>query len=147
MVVIPKDPSALPQDDSYRHPQRAKRACGDLHKKDTLMNIDFSDFLKVKIATGTIRHAKLNPKARVAAYELDIDFGTTYGTKKSSAQITQNYSIEDLVGKQIVAVMNFEPKRVAGVKSEVLVLAAIDAEKGTVLLEPSLGIQNGSEIA
>ena len=108
--------------------------------------IEFDDFLKVDLRTGTIVSAELNPKARVPAYVLVIDFGEL-GTRTSSAQLTRNYSADDLVGKQIVAVMNFEMKRIAGVKSEVLVLGAMSPDQGTVLLEPSFTTQNGLPIA
>ena len=83
--------------------------------------IEFSDFLKVNMVIGTILNAELNPKAHRPAYKLKIDFGEM-GIKTSSAQITENYTPEDLKGKQIIAVMNFPVKRVAGVKSEVLIL-------------------------
>lgn len=108
-------------------------------------NIDFADFLKVSLAVGTILSAELNPKARKPAYKLTIDFGDL-GIKMSSAQITENYTPNDLQNKQIVAVMNFPPKRIAGVKSEVLVLAAVCEEKGTVLLNPSMIVKNGTRI-
>ena len=107
--------------------------------------IAFSDFLKIDIRVGTIIAAIDNLKARQPAYVLTIDFGQL-GKKISSAQITQNYSKEELIGKQIVAVVNFSPKRVAGVKSEVLVLAAVST-KGTVLLEPNLAVENGTRIS
>lgn len=107
--------------------------------------IEFSDFLKVEMHTGTILEARLNPKARVPAYELRIDFGEL-GIKTSSAQLTGNYAVEDLPGKQIVAVTNFPPKRVAGVKSEVLVLGAVCGTHGVVLLEPSFPVANGARI-
>ncbi len=107
--------------------------------------IDFADFLKVKMAVGTIISAELNPKARKPAYKLTIDFGDL-GLKTSSAQITENYTPDDLQNKQIVAVMNFRPKRIAGVKSEVLVLAAVCKKKGTVLLNPSMLVENGTRI-
>jgi tRNA-binding protein len=107
--------------------------------------IDFADFLKVKMAVGTIISAELNPKARKPAYKLTIDFGDL-GLKTSSAQITENYTPDDLQNKQIVAVMNFRPKRIAGVKSEVLVLAAVCEKKGTVLLNPSMLVENGTRI-
>lgn len=113
---------------------------------ETLETIEFADFLKVGMYTGTILEAELNPKARVPAYKLRIDFGAIIGEKMSSAQITTNYSAEELVGKQIIAVVNFEPKRVAGVKSEVLVLAAVCDSKGTVLLEPTQVVENGTRI-
>jgi tRNA-binding protein len=107
--------------------------------------IQFADFLKVEIRVGTIISVELNAKAIKPAYILKIDFGEL-GVKTSSAQITQNYSIENLHGIQIVAVMNFEPKKVAGVKSEVLVLASVSEVVGTVLLKPSLSVPNGSLI-
>ncbi len=86
--------------------------------------IDFSDFLKVDIRSGTIIDAQINTKAIKPAYILTIDFGS-FGTKTSSAQITQNYTPEELIGTQILAVLNFAPKKVAGIKSEVLVLATV----------------------
>lgn len=110
-----------------------------------LENIDFADFLKVGLAVGTIVSAELNPKARKPAYKLTIDFGNL-GIKMSSAQLTENYTTTDLQNKQIIAVMNFPPKRIAGVKSEVLVLAAVCEEKGTVLLNPSMQVENGTRI-
>ena len=110
-----------------------------------MSEISFDDFLKVEIATGTIVEAVLNPKAKKPAFILKIDFGEL-GFKMSSAQITENYSPENLIGKQIVAVMNFPAKRVAGVVSEVLVLAAVSAAKGTVLLEPGMSVENGVRI-
>lgn len=109
--------------------------------------IDFDDFERVAMATGTIVEAALNPKARVPAYSLRIDFGPEWGEKHSSAQLTRNYAPEDLVGRQIVAVMNFPPKRIAGVKSEVLVLGAVSAEHGTVLLRPDFAVEDGAGIA
>ncbi len=107
--------------------------------------LSFDDFLRVEIRTGTILAASLNPKARLPAYILQIDFGPL-GIKHSSAQITRNYDPKSLVGKQIVAVMNFEPKRIAGYKSEVLVLGAICDEHGVVLLEPSFKVGDGMRI-
>jgi tRNA-binding protein len=86
--------------------------------------IDFSDFLKVDIRSGTIIDVQINTKAIKPAYILTIDFGS-FGTKTSSAQITQNYTPEELIDTQVLAVMNFEPKKVAGIKSEVLVLATV----------------------
>jgi tRNA-binding protein len=107
--------------------------------------IQFSDFLKIEMRVGTIISAQLNVKAIKPAYILKIDFGEI-GIKTSSAQITQNYTIEELMDTQIVAVMNFEPKKVAGIKSQVLVLASISDTKGTILLKPSLQTPNGSQI-
>jgi tRNA-binding protein len=111
-----------------------------------LANIQFEDFLKVDIRAGTIIEAKLNPQAKKPAYILRIDFGEL-GMKMSSAQITENYKPEQLIGKQIVAVTNFPVKRVAGIKSEVLVLACVDEPgAGVVLLQPSHAISNGCRV-
>lgn len=106
--------------------------------------ISFDDFGKVAIHAGTITAAQLNPKAKKPAYVLSIDFGPL-GNKTSSAQITQHYQPEDLVNLQIVAVTNFAPKLVAGIKSEVLVLASV-SELGTILLTPNKPVPNGSRI-
>ena len=105
--------------------------------------IKFDDFLRVNIRTGTILEATLNVKARNPAYILHIDFGPL-GIKTSSAQITENYQPKELAGMEIMAVKNFPAKRIAGVKSEVLVLGAYSAEKGVVLLTPSDSVENGS---
>lgn len=110
-----------------------------------IQEIEFSDFLKVDIRVGTILSARLNEKARKPAYVLEVDLGEL-GTKTSSAQITEHYQAEDLPGKQVLAVVNFPPKRVAGVKSEILVLAAVDEEKGTVLIAPDLKVANGTRM-
>ena len=104
--------------------------------------ISFEEFLKVEILSGTIVDAKNNEKAKKPAYILKIDFGER-GVKMSSAQITDSYSLEDLIGKQIVAVCNFPEKIIAGIKSEVLVLGAYSKKSGVVLLEPSFKIDNG----
>ena len=105
--------------------------------------IKFEDFLRVQIWTGTILEATLNTKARNSAYILRIDFGPL-GIKTSSSQITENYQPDELVGLQISAVLNFPTKRVAGFKSEVLVLGAYSEEKGVVLLTPTDSVENGS---
>ena len=113
---------------------------------ETNKTIEFDDFLKVEIHTGTIVSAEPNAKARKPAYVLRIDFGAL-GEKTSSAQITGNYRAEELVGKQVVAVTNFAAKRIAGVKSEVLVLGAVSDAHDIVLLEPSFTVENGARIA
>ncbi|MFT5450247.1 MAG: tRNA-binding protein [Gammaproteobacteria bacterium] len=115
-------------------------------KDDGAMPIEFEDFLKVDIRTGTVVEAALNAKARVPAYVLKVDFGEL-GMKTSSAQITGNYQPDDLVGKQVVAVVNFAAKRVAGVKSEVLILGAVSDASSVVLLEPTFAVENGSRIS
>lgn len=107
--------------------------------------ITFDDFLKVEIHTGTIVEATINEKANKPAYILTIDFGPL-GLKTSSAQLTQNYTPQDLIGKQIVAVTNFAAKRIAGIKSEVLVLGAVHDTDGVILLEPTLKTANGTRI-
>jgi tRNA-binding protein len=106
----------------------------------------FDDFLKLDIRIGRITAVQDNVKARVPAYVLTIDFGPL-GVKTSSAQITGNYAREDLLGKQVVAVVNFPEKRVAGVRSECLVLAAVCDRHGTVLLQPNLPVLDGSRVA
>ena len=108
--------------------------------------IKYEDFQKIQILTGTIKTAEINKKARKPAYVLLIDFGPVIGTKISSAQIT-NYSIDELINRQIVAVCNFENKNIAGVESEVLVLGAINERNEVILLEPRQLVNNGSEIA
>ena len=108
--------------------------------------ISWADFERVSLRVGTVVSAHLNPKARVPAIVLEIDFGPPLGTKTSSARITRNYSPGALVGRQVVAVTNLAPKRIAGVRSEVLVLGAVCEAQGVVLLEPSLAVANGSPI-
>ena len=105
--------------------------------------ITFEEFTKVEIRTGTILEAILNLKAIKPAYEIKIDFGPL-GIKTSSAQITKNYSTENLIGLQITAVVNFPLKRIAGVKSEVLVLGAYSDNKDVVLLTPAESVEDGS---
>lgn len=105
--------------------------------------ITFEDFTRVEIRTGTILDATLNTKASKPAYTLTIDFGPL-GIKTSSAQITKNYHPENLIGMQISAVVNFPLKRIAGVKSEVLVLGAYSEEKDVVLLTLTDSVEDGS---
>lgn len=107
--------------------------------------INDDDFLKVHIIAGTILSAKINPKAIKAAYFLEIDFGG-YGIKISSAQVTQHYSAAELIGQQILAVVNFPTKRIAGIASEVLVLAAVSEQEGTILIQPERSVTNGSRV-
>lgn len=109
--------------------------------------ITFADFQGVDIRIGTVMDAYLNEKARNPAYVLRIDFGGEIGEKTSSAQLTQNYQPVDIIGQQVCAVMNFPAMRVAGIKSEVLVLAAVCEQNGTVLLHPSQPIDDGTHLA
>lgn len=103
------------------------------------------DFEKIDIRVGTILEVSLNKKARKPAYKLKIDFGEEIGIKTSSAQITECYEPEELMGKQVIAVVNFPPRQIAEVKSEVLVLGS-DSKQGIVLLRPTLGVENGDKI-
>jgi len=107
--------------------------------------ITLDDFLTVQLHVGTIVSAKQNPKAKKPAYALEIDFGK-YGKKTSSAQLTENYEADDLIGKQIAAVLNFPVKQIAGIRSEVLVLGAVCDETGTILLKTDQHVTNGSRI-
>ncbi len=107
--------------------------------------IDFADFTKLDIRVGTIVEAIRHPQASKPAFVLSIDFGPL-GNRTSSAQITEGYAAQDLVGMQVTAVVNFPPKRIAGVKSEVLVLASV-SEQGTVLLTTTHPVPNGSRVA
>ena len=111
--------------------------------KDT---ISFDDFMGVELRVGTVIEAATNQKAKKPAYVLNVDFGP-YGIKTSSAQITRNYQPEDLVGKQVIAVMNFPVKRIAGVKSEVLVLGAYSESRDVGLLGLTHEVENGSRVA
>ena len=108
-----------------------------------MKKIIFEDFSKVRIIIGTILEAELNPKANKPAYILKIDFGN-YGIKTSSAQITKNYSKDNLIGMQISAVVNFPIKKIAGIKSEVLVLGVISDQKDIILLTPTETVEEGS---
>jgi len=108
--------------------------------------IKYDDFEKVKILTGTILEVTENVKARKPAYVLKIDFGEKAGIKFSSAQIT-NYSTEELINRQVVAVCNFEKKNIAGIESEVLVLGSIDQDNKVILLQPDVLVKNGSPVA
>lgn len=103
-------------------------------------------FFQYQLKVGTIITAETNVRARKPAYRLTIDFGPD-GVKKSSAQITEHYQPEDLIGRQVVAVVNFPPRQVASVLSEVLVLGAIDEQGAVVLLRPDTTVANGSVIS
>ena len=106
----------------------------------------FEDFRKIDMRVGRVLAVEEFPEARVPAWKLTIDFGPEIGEKRSSAQIT-HYAREELIGRLVVGVVNFPPKRVAGFPSEVLVLGALDDDKGVVLLAPDSDVQPGDPIA
>lgn len=108
--------------------------------------INIKDFGKLDLRIGTVLKAELLEKAKKPAYLLEIDFGDL-GVKQSSAQITDLYQPNDLVGKQIVAVVNLTPKKIAGIASEVLVLGANNKDQTVVVLEPQKNILNGAKIS
>lgn len=110
-----------------------------------LNKISIEDFKKVDMRVGTIIDASINKGARKPAYKLKIDFGEEIGIKNSSAQITDLYEPEDLIGKRVVAVINFEPVKISQVKSEVLVLG-VDTSLGVALLNIDKNVLNGSRI-
>jgi len=114
-------------------------------KQDASEQIQYADFLKVDIRVGTIVQAEDYPEARKPAYKLVIDFGDL-GIKRSSAQITHHYRKEELVGKQVIAVVNFPTKQIGKFMSEVLTLGLPDDKGQVVLLEPTIKIPNGGRL-
>lgn len=107
--------------------------------------IDFEDFMKLDIRVGTIERAEEFAKARKPAYKLWVDFGSELGVKKSSAQITERYTPEELLGKQVLAVVNFPTKQIADFVSEVLVLGTYSAG-GVTLITPTHEVENGDKL-
>ncbi len=108
--------------------------------------ISYEDFTKVDIRVGTIVNAEAFPEARKPALKLFIDFGPIIGLKKTSAQITHLYQKETLIGKQVLAVVNFPPKQVGSFMSEVLVLGLSNEKNEIVLVEPQLTVPNGQKL-
>jgi tRNA-binding protein len=108
--------------------------------------IEYADFERVEIRTGTIREVQPFPEARKPSYKIHVDFGNPIGTKWSSAQVTTLYSADELVGTQVVAVVNFPRKRIAGFPSEVLILGVPDAGGNVVLLRPERAVADGVRV-
>lgn len=109
-------------------------------------DITFDDFLKVDIRAGRVTRAEPYPEARKPAIKMWIDFGPEIGEKKTSAQVTAHYTPEALVGKQVMAVVNFPPRQIGRFMSEVLVLGVSDAEGGIVLLSPDQDVPLGGRM-
>ena len=110
------------------------------------VEITIDDFLAVDVRVGTIIEAEEFPQARKPAYKLKIDFGPQIGVKKSSAQITEHYSLDDLKGKQVMAVVNFPPRQIGPIKSEVLTLGLPDEEGRVVLISPDIEVPDGGRM-
>ncbi|WP_137699576.1 tRNA-binding protein [Marimonas lutisalis] len=111
-----------------------------------MAEIGFDDFLAVDIRVGTVTRAEPYPEARKPAIKLWVDFGDEVGEKKSSAQITAHYTPETLVGKQVIAVVNFPPRQIGKFMSECLVLGLSDENGGIVLLSPDKPVPNGGRM-
>ena len=109
-------------------------------------DITFDDFLRVDIRIGTVLSAEPFPEARKPAFKLVIDFGPAIGIKKSSAQITDRYALEELPGRQVAAVVNFPPRQIGKFMSEVLTLGFADAAGAVILFAPDHGVPNGSRL-
>ncbi|MEH3099855.1 tRNA-binding protein [Sphingomonas adhaesiva] len=108
--------------------------------------IAFDDFLRVDIRVGTIVAAEPFPEARKPAFKLTIDFGPTLGTKRSSAQITEYYTCEALIGRQVAAVVNFPPRQIGKFMSQVLTLGFPDADGKVVLVSPDVTVPDGGRL-
>ena len=108
-------------------------------------NLTWSDFTKVEMRVGTILSAEVFTEARNPSYKMIVDFGE-YGNRKTSAQITRLYTTQELVGRQVVAVINFPPKQIATIMSECLVLGGLGNEKDVILIAPDRKVANGTQI-
>ena len=108
--------------------------------------ITFDDFLRVDIRIGTIVEAEPFPEARKPAFKLKIDFGAAIGIRKSSAQIVDRYALDELVGRQVAAVVNFPPRQIGKYLSEVLTLGFADESGAVILFAPDVTVPNGSRL-
>lgn len=108
--------------------------------------IDFNDFLKIDIRVGIIKDVQDFAKVKKPAFKLWVDFGDSIGVKKTSAQITQNYTREELIGKQVAAVVNFPPKQIADFMSEILVLGFPDEKGNVTLISPDKNVPVGGRL-
>lgn len=108
--------------------------------------IEVADFARIDIRVGTVVAAETFPEARKPAYRLRVDFGSEIGVRSSSAQITDHYRPEDLIGRQVAAVVNFPPRRIAGFVSEVLILGLPDGAGGVVLVAPDRPVPDGGRL-
>ncbi|GHF54672.1 tRNA-binding protein [Seohaeicola zhoushanensis] len=111
-----------------------------------MAEITYDDFQKVDVRVGTITRAEPFPEARKPAIKLWVDFGGALGEKKSSAQITRHYKPEELVGRQVLAVVNFPPRQIGPMRSEVLVLGVPDEDGEVVLIGPGQGVPDGGRL-
>jgi len=125
----------------------ASKYVTNFHGDDALNTIEWSDFEKVELRVGTIVEAFDFPEARKPAYKLTIDFGDEIGLRKSSAQITDLYTREELVGRQIVGVVNFPPRQIGPVRSECLVTGFHREDGAVVLARPDSAVPNGARLA
>ena len=111
-----------------------------------MAEIAYDDFHKVDIRVGTVIRAEPYPEARKPAIKLWVDFGSPLGVKKSSAQLTRHYTPEGLLGRQVIAVVNFPPRQIGSFMSEILVLGLPDPDNQVVLLEPGQPVPNGGRL-
>lgn len=111
-----------------------------------MSEIEFGDFLKVDIRVGTILRAEPYPEARNPSYKLYVDFGPEIGERKTAAQLTVHYTLEELIGKQVAAVINFPAKQIGKFMSEILVLGFPDENGGVVLVEPNRKVADGGRL-